>query len=136
MSLDRFIAFLLEETKGVLPVWLAPVQVEVIPVNLDAHSAYCDELAKALRKGSLVGVDGRIRQRSWERRDGTKATTLEVIANQVEFLEPKGKRDIPNEDFGYEAVDSANAEEAATEQANDESKNLDSFDVVDDDIPF
>lgn len=52
-SLDRFIAFLLEETKGVLPVWLAPVQVEIIPVNLDAHSEYCESLAKILRKNKI-----------------------------------------------------------------------------------
>lgn len=52
-SLDRFIAFLLEETKGVLPVWLAPVQVEIIPVNLNAHSAYCESLAKILRKNKI-----------------------------------------------------------------------------------
>lgn len=52
-SLDRFVAFLLEETKGVLPVWLAPVQVEIIPVNLDAHSEYCESLAKILRKNKI-----------------------------------------------------------------------------------
>lgn len=32
-SLDRFVAFLLEETKGNLPVWLAPVQVKVLPIS-------------------------------------------------------------------------------------------------------
>lgn len=34
-SLDRFVAFLLEETKGNLPLWLAPTQVQVIPVKLN-----------------------------------------------------------------------------------------------------
>ena len=48
-SMDRFIAFLLEETKGALPTWLHPMQVEIIPVNLDAHQAYCDELFKELK---------------------------------------------------------------------------------------
>ncbi len=32
-SLDRFVAFLLEETKGNLPVWLAPVQVKILPIS-------------------------------------------------------------------------------------------------------
>ncbi len=39
-SLDRFIAFLLEETKGVLPTWLAPIQVAVVPVNNKYHLEY------------------------------------------------------------------------------------------------
>jgi threonyl-tRNA synthetase len=43
-SLDRFIAFLIEETKGVFPVWLAPVQVKIIPVNLEHHQEYCNKL--------------------------------------------------------------------------------------------
>lgn len=52
-SMDRFIAFLLEETKGVLPTWLAPVQVEIIPVNLNLHKDYCESLAKVLRKNKI-----------------------------------------------------------------------------------
>ena len=36
-SSDRFISFLLEETKGVLPIWLSPVQVNIIPVNNENH---------------------------------------------------------------------------------------------------
>ena len=36
-SLDRFIAYYLEETKGLLPLWLSPVQVNVIPVNNEYH---------------------------------------------------------------------------------------------------
>ncbi len=52
-SMDRFIALLLEETKGVLPVWLSPLQVELIPVNLDAHKAFCDDLVEKLRKNGI-----------------------------------------------------------------------------------
>ena len=52
-SLDRFVAFLLEETKGVLPVWLAPVQVKLIPVNLNFHKEYCDNLAKVFKKNRI-----------------------------------------------------------------------------------
>jgi threonyl-tRNA synthetase len=51
--MDRFVAFLLEETKGVLPVWLAPTQVKIIPVNLDYHKEFSDNLAFALRKAGI-----------------------------------------------------------------------------------
>lgn len=49
-SLDRFVAFLLEETKGNLPLWLAPMQVEVIPVNLEYHEDYAKEVVQKLQK--------------------------------------------------------------------------------------
>lgn len=52
-SLDRFIAFLLEETKGVLPLWLAPLQVEVIPVNAQAHGQYASEINQLLKKNNI-----------------------------------------------------------------------------------
>ena len=59
-SLDRFVAFLIEETKGILPVWLAPVQVKLIPVNLDYHKDFCDELKALFIKNKIrVEVDYR-----------------------------------------------------------------------------
>ena len=83
-----------------------------------------DNVAKFCRKGNLVAVDGRIRQRSFERRDGTKGSVIEVIADSVQFLEPKGDKVIPNEEF------------IPDEMPEDEGKNLDSIDVTDDDLPF
>ena len=59
-SLDRFIAFLLEETKGVLPLWLSPVQTKIIPVNLEYHKEYCDKLVnKFIRAGIRFETDYR-----------------------------------------------------------------------------
>ncbi|MBE6136247.1 MAG: threonine--tRNA ligase [Erysipelotrichaceae bacterium] len=49
-SLDRFIAFLLEETKGAFPTWLAPTQVNVLPVNNDAHLEFANKFADELRE--------------------------------------------------------------------------------------
>ena len=43
-SLDRFMAYILEETKGALPLWLSPVQVNVIPVNNEYHLEYANKL--------------------------------------------------------------------------------------------
>jgi threonyl-tRNA synthetase len=47
-SIDRFIAFYLEETKGALPLWLSPVQVSVLPVNNEYHLDYAKEIVKEL----------------------------------------------------------------------------------------
>ena len=49
-SLDRFMAYLIEETKGRFPVWLAPVQVKVLPVSekfMDYASECCEKLLDA-----------------------------------------------------------------------------------------
>ena len=43
-SLDRFMAYILEETKGALPLWLSPVQINVIPVNNEYHLEYATQL--------------------------------------------------------------------------------------------
>lgn len=59
-SLDRFVAFLLEETKGNLPLWLAPIQVQVIPVKLEYHDEYAKEVVAKLRKAHFrVNNDNR-----------------------------------------------------------------------------
>lgn len=59
-SLDRFVAFLLEETKGNLPLWLASTQVQVIPVKLEYHDEYAKEVVAKLRKAHFrVNNDNR-----------------------------------------------------------------------------
>jgi len=48
-SLERFIGILIEQHAGALPVWLAPVQVEILNIT-DAQSDYCREIAAKLQK--------------------------------------------------------------------------------------
>ena len=52
-TFDRFTAFLLEETKGILPFWLSPVQVNIIPVNNDLHLDYCLSIEKLLKDHNI-----------------------------------------------------------------------------------
>ena len=96
-------------------------------ITVSIFNQQADNVAKFLRKGSLVGVDGRIRQRTYLNKDQKKVSVIEVVANQVEFLEPKGSREIPNEEIILD--------EAAPEEV-EESKNLDTIGVTDDDLPF
>ena len=59
-SLDRTIAYYLEETKGALPAWLAPVQTVVIPVNPEFQGEYAKEVYNKLRdKNIRVELDDR-----------------------------------------------------------------------------
>ena len=49
-TFDRFTAFILEETKGLLPLWLAPVQINIIPVNNEYHLDYANKLFAELKE--------------------------------------------------------------------------------------
>lgn len=59
-TMERFIAYLTEIYKGAFPTWLAPVQVKIIPVNLDAHGEYAEKVRQELAKrGFRAEVDTR-----------------------------------------------------------------------------
>ena len=69
-SIDRFIAYYLEETKGVLPLWLAPVQVNIIPVNNEYHLKCAEKLLKRLSdKNIRVKLDDRDEKLSYKMRE-------------------------------------------------------------------
>jgi single-strand DNA-binding protein len=54
----------------------------------------CDEY---LSKGSRVGVDGRLRSRSWEDEEGKRRSAVEVVANRVDFLDSRTREESPFE---------------------------------------
>ncbi|MCP8631525.1 His/Gly/Thr/Pro-type tRNA ligase C-terminal domain-containing protein, partial [Acinetobacter baumannii] len=59
-TMERFVAFLTEETKGAFPTWLAPKQVQIIPVNVDLHYDYARPLQDELKsQGVRVSIDDR-----------------------------------------------------------------------------
>ena len=86
-SSDRFISFLLEETKGNLPVWLAPHQVKILPIA-DRHVEYARELEDKLRRQMIrVDVDDRAEKIGYKIREAQlqKVPYMLVIGdNEVE----------------------------------------------------
>lgn len=92
-------------------------------ISCVAFTMLADTLMKYARKGMLVGVEGRLSQRSFERKDGTKGSVLEVISDSVEFLEPRKDGEQPIETPVFDDV-------------KEESNNLESIDLPDDDLPF
>lgn len=57
-TMERFVAYLIEEYKGAFPTWLAPTQVKLIPVNVEAHGNRIEEIYHDLRsKGFRVEMD-------------------------------------------------------------------------------
>ena len=87
-SLDRFMAYLIEETMGAFPAWLAPVQVKVLPIT-DRALDYANELSAALdARGFRVEVDDRNEKIGKKIRE----TTLE----KVPYMLVVGDRDMEN----------------------------------------
>lgn len=59
-TMERFVAFLIEEYKGAFPAWLAPIQAQVIPVSPDVHFDYAKEVQEKLKAaGFRVELDSR-----------------------------------------------------------------------------
>ncbi len=108
-SLDRFIAFLLEETKGALPLWLAPNQIEVIPVNNAYHLDYASEIYKELLKhGYRVNIDKR------EEKLGYKIR--EAVMKKIPIILVLGQKEVDDKTISYRCYGS---EETHTLSKND-----------------
>ena len=52
-SYERFIALILEQFNGALPLWLSPVQVNIIPVNMKYHAEYCNKIKELLLENDI-----------------------------------------------------------------------------------
>ena len=85
-SIDRFIAYYLEETKGVLPLWLSPVQLNIIPVNNEYHLDYCMELKKLFEDNDIrVSLDSRDEKLSYKMRESqTKKIPYTIVIGDKE----------------------------------------------------
>ena len=85
-TFDRFTAFLIEETKGAFPTWLAPVQVNIIPVNNNYHLTYANEIYKMLKDASVrVELDDRDEKLSYKMRESqTKKIPIILILGDKE----------------------------------------------------
>ena len=88
-SLDRFVAFLLEETKGDLPLWLAPQQFTVIPVNPNIHYEYARDLVdKMMKKGYRVKLDDRNEKLGYRIREAqVKKVTMQIVIGDHEVAD-------------------------------------------------
>jgi len=61
-------------------------------INIVAWRKQAENVKKYITKGNLVAVDGRIQTRNYDDKEGKKVYVTEVVADSVQFLEPKGQR--------------------------------------------
>jgi len=106
-SSDRFISFLLEETKGNLPLWLAPKQVKILPIA-DRHIDYANEVKEKLQKqGVRVEVDSRSEKTGYKIREAQleKIPYMLVVGDKEVESKTVGVRSRKDGDVGAVDVD-------------------------------
>ncbi len=88
-SIERFIGIITEHFAGAFPLWLAPKQIVIIPVNNDAHGAYAKEVcAKLANAGLRVSVDERDEKLNYKIRESqTKKTPYTLVLGDKEVAE-------------------------------------------------
>ena len=88
-SIERFIGIITEHFAGAFPLWLAPKQIVIIPVNNDAHGAYAKEVcAKLANAGFRVSVDERDEKLNYKIRESqTKKTPYTLVLGDKEVAE-------------------------------------------------
>ena len=104
---DRFMSFLLEETKGNLPTWLAPVQVKILNIT-DNQKEYAEEVASILRKNKVrVEVDDRNEKIGYKIREAQleKVPYMLVIGDKEMEAKTVGVRSRKEGDIGAVALD-------------------------------
>ena len=106
-SSDRFMAFLIEETKGAFPTWLAPVQVKILPIS-DKHLEYANKVKETLQEKELrVEVDDRAEKIGYKIREAQlqKVPYMLIVGDKEEQEGKVGVRDRKQGDIGAIPLD-------------------------------
>ena len=88
-TFDRFTAFIIEEAKGAFPLWLAPSQIIIVPVNSEIHTDYAYKVKEALAsEGFRVEVDARNEKLGYRIREAQlKKIPVEIVVGDGEIAE-------------------------------------------------
>lgn len=124
-------------------------------VNCVAWRKQAENLANYMRKGSLIGVDGRIQTRSYDNQEGRRVFVTEVLAESITFLESRGSSQSRSEMSGFAQNDSYQQQESAPQQQQAQSSyeqygagqqqqtpsnpfenDGEKIEIADDDLPF
>lgn len=110
-------------------------------INCVAWNKVADLMAQYLHKGSLVGVEGRIQTRSYDDQAGKRVYVTEIVADSVQFLEPKSAAgqnagmQTYTPDYGAQPQQGYVPDSAPQSYSSDFASS-DSLDIASDDLPF
>ncbi|HAA8551853.1 TPA: single-stranded DNA-binding protein [Listeria monocytogenes] len=102
-----------------------------------------ENVANFLKKGSMAGVDGRVQTRNYEGNDGKRVYVTEIVAESVQFLEPKHNPAEGATSNNYQNKANYSNDSQTSSYRADSSQKKDSFadegkpiDINEDDLPF
>ncbi|AUS10288.1 single-stranded DNA-binding protein [Laceyella sacchari] len=110
-------------------------------INIVTWRGLAENCANYLRKGSLVGVDGRLQTGKYENQEGRTVYTTDVVAEDVRFLEPKNRSesvsDFGGGSFGGNSYGGGNNKNVGRKPMDDPfADDGQPIDISDDDLPF
>ncbi|EAC6915146.1 single-stranded DNA-binding protein [Listeria monocytogenes] len=115
---------------------------EVDFINCVVWRKPAENVANFLKKGSMAGVDGRVQTRNYEDGDGKRVFVTEVVAESVQFLDPKNRSEGATSNNYQNQANYSNNNKTSSYRA-DTSQRSDSFanegkpiDINEDDLPF
>ncbi|MBB6454440.1 single-strand DNA-binding protein [Salirhabdus euzebyi] len=107
-------------------------------INCVVWRRAAENLANFMKKGSLIGVDGRIQTRSFDNQEGKRVFITEVVAETIQFLESKGSSQGDRGSAGFQT--NQNPSQNNYDRRNNEedpfANNGEPIDLSDDDLPF
>ncbi len=112
-------------------------------INCVVWRRQAENLANYMKKGSMIGVDGRLQTRTFEGKDGKTVFVTEVVGDSVQFLETKGSSQSSGQQAsGYQQNQNQNQNQNQTNQNQNQNEedpfknNGEPVDISDDDLPF
>lgn len=108
-------------------------------INCVTFRKQAENVNQYVKKGSLVGIDGRLQTRNYENKEGQRVYVTEVVCDSVQFLEPKGSNNASDGNKENSYTNAYNNKENATEGAYEDNPFKNSkgpVDIKDDDLPF
>ena len=111
-------------------------------INCIAFNKQAENLSRYIKKGGLVGVEGRIQSRSYTAQDGSTRYVTEVVCENIHFLEPKGtgsqQQSNPYSDYSPYDIPNMNRRpmQQPVQRNNPFEDVQNQYDVTDDDLPF
>lgn len=102
-------------------------------ISCTAFNKIAEVVTSYARKGSLVGIEGRLQTRQYDDKDGRRVFVTEVICDNVQLLESKAQQEQRNnQGYQNDSYANTNSYESQTKKSDD----FGGFNISDDDLPF
>jgi single-strand DNA-binding protein len=110
-------------------------------VNCTVWNKTADFVTQYCHKGSQVCVDGRLQERRFQRRDGSNASTIEIVVENIDLLGSRNGNTTtvaskPQNDTGADELKDTAVDEPKDDSDSDEKNDVGGINLADDDLPF